>query len=113
MPSPFSDRFEPDASDDVLARVASVGPDREHWLPERLLLRAWVIGRAYELPVLTAFEYGRDAHLNAEQAGRLAEGVAFVAGVTNDPLLGPHLQAVYDVAVESGRRGGGLAVEWP
>lgn len=113
MAGPFFDRFEPNGNDDVLVRIALVQTEREHWIPERLLLRAWVIGRAYRLPVFSAFEYGADARFNPQQATRLSEEVAFIAEVTNDSLLGPHLQTLYNLAVEGGRTRGGLIVEWP
>ncbi len=108
---PFSNRFESDEQDDVLARVASLGTDAECWLPERILLRGWVIGRAYDLPLMSALEYGQDTTLNVPQASRLADEIEFVIEVTNDPLLSRHLMAVY--AVVAGSRGNGVRVEWP
>ena len=102
----FADRFDAqtqeDAGDVVEVRShrgerkASI--HRQHIVPETLFARLLNLGQAYGLHTLGLLDPYGETELNRLQAESFDQEVAFLAGIVNDPLLGPHLDALREVA---------------
>lgn len=105
MDARYGDRFDASAfADDEPVEVRGYRGSRrastydEHVMPEALFGRLVLIAKAYSLHQLSNLDPYGPTELNPEQARRVADESAFIAGVVNDPLLAPHAEAVQRVA---------------
>ena len=114
MTGAFSDRFESDryASDEPVSLTA----DGRTWdVPEALFVRAQHLARAYDLHLLPTLEVYGKTELNGDQAGVLAEELAFIRDLVDDATLRPHLDAWLSLALACSRsvRPVNLVIEGP
>jgi hypothetical protein len=95
----FVDRLDPATyEDDEVVGVSCPEAGTEAWVPEALFHRMQSIASGYRLHVLPLL--GEDAlwSLSVPQAESLADELAFLAEVTNDPALLAQLSAISRVA---------------
>jgi len=110
----FPDRFQSEryAGDEPV----SLTVDGHTWdMPERLFARAQYLARAYELHLLPMVESYGKTQLNGQQAGTLAEELAFIRDLVDDGVLRPHLDAWIALALACSRsaRPASLVIEGP
>jgi len=111
--SSFADRFDPAAyADEAAVEVRAIldlpqsPANRAYLVPVRLFDRLLHLASAYALPQLRAIDPHAPYVVQKDDAQRLAAELAFLDGVVNDSLLGPHLAGMRSVAEECGRHEG-------
>jgi hypothetical protein len=82
---------------------ASKLPDERTGIPEGIAERLLALGRAYRLHQLSALDGTAQNRLNGQQAGSLADEVAFLARVVDDPALREHIKPLLEFASRCGR----------
>ncbi|MGH2376518.1 MAG: hypothetical protein ACRDIC_24035 [bacterium] len=98
----FSDRFEADRyAGDEPVRLTVGGHTWD--VPERLFARTQHLASAYSLHLLPTLEIYGKTELNGQQAGALAEELAFIRDLVDDVALRPHLDAWISLALSCSR----------
>lgn len=82
---------------------ASSLPDEHTGIPEGIAERLLAPGRAYRLHQLSALDGTKQNRLNGQQAASLAEEIAFLARVVDDPALREHVKPLLEFATRCGR----------
>jgi hypothetical protein len=85
---------------------ASMLPDEHTGIPEGIAERLLALGRAYRLHQLSALNGTKQNRLNGQQAGSLADELAFLARVVDDPALREHVKPLLEFATRCGRSNG-------
>jgi hypothetical protein len=65
--------------------------------------RLLALGRAYRLHQLSTLDGTKQNRLNGQRAASLAEEVAFLARVVDDPALREHVKPLLEFATRCGR----------
>lgn len=91
--SKFANRLDPatyQSDAQVHFGIARAHRDPEQWLrlPERLVARLTSLGVAYELHHIQMIDIYDDTTFKSQQCEKLQAELRFLAGVTQDPLLG-------------------------
>ena len=112
----FLDRLDPATyENDEVVGISCPDTGAEAWVPEELFQRMQSVASGYRLHVLPLL--GEDAlwSLSVPQAESLADELAFLADVTNDPALHTQLSAISRVASSGIGAGAKSAVVfgWP
>ena len=126
MTERFADRVAPETyQDDEPWAVGLVGagravdwasmlPDEHTGIPEGIAERLLALGRGYRLHQLSALSGTQQNRLTGQQAASLADEVAFLAGVVDDPALREHVKPLLEFATRCGRsKGMELLLEAP
>lgn len=112
----YADRLMSETyAEDEPVHVFCPETDAEAWIPESLFDRLQSVARGYRLHVIPLLAEDALRFLSVAQAQSLADELAFVAEVSNDPALHEQLDAISRVASDGIHHAAKAAVafEWP